>query len=742
MIDNTINNDMTTGGATGTLLAGRYRVVRQLGQGGMGSVWLAEDTKLDGFKVAIKMLPSVLVNNKRAYAQVKAEALVSLKLSHPNIVAVRAFEEESGSPFLVMDYIDGQTLDDYLADRCVTTTPSSSCPAGLPEDEVIRLLKPVAAALDYAHAQGVVHRDVKPGNVMIRKDGTPFVLDFGIAREIQETMTRVTGKLSSGTLLYMSPEQLNGDAPKPAQDIYSFAAMAYECLTGYPPFSRGQIEYQIEHDAPPPLGEHVAICQQVMAGLSKQPEDRPETCLMVLNIRRNYDHKTAQGGERSRGGDYSTGSARSTQVIIVLVFLLVAELLMAVVYRASPKLYESRSVLTVDRGHPSDANLDNEARSTPQDRSELAREILNARIFEWRCENVLSRVAQRYRGNQPVSVIPDEMLIAAVTGSEILQVPHSGSLEICVRAQMPDLCAHVANAYAEVIEDFTEEKNKICIDKAVAEIHGKVEKKRREVDRINKQILDFRMTNKIDSLRSTRETLDLTLQQTTKDVLKLEGDETQLVEWEKMLAAVQKDPASYGSLSANVLRAQDIEREYRAYQTAEVEYQKIRLVFTEGHPEVIEKRAAANLMRQRFLDAVARAFLTGRSTLQVARNQLANLKTRQGELRTELASIEQRIVLAESGLKMLEDERDIQKRALEGLCTEESQSRINAESHNETVRVVCPASVPLEPCSSNAKILFGGGGLVSLVLGLIVAMIFGRRTYDVFKRLREGDVCQ
>ena len=273
MNDNTINDDMTMGGATATLLAGRYRVVRQLGQGGMGSVWLAEDTKLDGFKVAIKMLPSVLVNNKRAYAQVKAEALVSLKLSHPNIATVRAFEEEGGNPFLVMDYIDGQTLNDYLAEK-----------GKLSEEETVRLLKPVAAALDYAHSQGVVHRDVKPGNVMIRKDGTPFVLDFGIAREIQETMTRVTGKLSSGTLLYMSPEQLNGDAPKPAQDVYSFAAMAYECLKGEPPFVRGGIEDQIKNKKPEPLGPQSANCGQgVMAGLAKSPESRPETCVMVLS---------------------------------------------------------------------------------------------------------------------------------------------------------------------------------------------------------------------------------------------------------------------------------------------------------------------------------------------------------------------------------------------------------------------------------------------------------------------------
>ena len=113
MIDPTIDVDAPTMAPTmapdgrGGLLAGRYRVVKPLGQGGMGSVWLAEDTQLDGRPCAIKMLPSVLVANKRAYAQLKAEALVSLKLVHPNIVALRAFEDNGGNPFLVMDYIEG-----------------------------------------------------------------------------------------------------------------------------------------------------------------------------------------------------------------------------------------------------------------------------------------------------------------------------------------------------------------------------------------------------------------------------------------------------------------------------------------------------------------------------------------------------------------------------------------------------------------------------------------------------------
>ena len=308
MTYDTINDAQTVaGGGTGMVLVGRYRVIRQLGHGGMGSVWLAEDMQLDNKPFAVKMLPSILVSNKRAYRQLKDEALVAMKLVHPNIVQIRAFEENNGNPFLVMDYIDGQALDDYLAEHTGVTDISSvaNAPAarstgrtggspvlfGLTESEVIRILKPIAAALDYAHGEGVVHRDVKPANVMIRKDGHPFILDFGIAREIQETMTRVTGKLSSGTLLYMSPEQNNGDEPTAAQDVYSFAAMAYECLVGRPPFTRGNIEDQIKNKIPdPPPGGSGSIASSVMAGLAKKPEDRPKNCAGVLGWKEGDVH--------------------------------------------------------------------------------------------------------------------------------------------------------------------------------------------------------------------------------------------------------------------------------------------------------------------------------------------------------------------------------------------------------------------------------------------------------------------
>ncbi|MCR5413529.1 MAG: protein kinase [Kiritimatiellae bacterium] len=288
MNDKSINDDVTMPGGEKPLLAGRYRVVKQLGQGGMGSVWLAEDTKLDNKRFAVKMLPSILVSDRRSYERLKHEALVAMKLTHPNIVALRAFEDNGGNPFLVMDYIDGWTLDDFLAQN-----------GKFPEEDAVALLKPVASALDYAHSIGVVHRDIKPANIMIDNEWRSYILDFGIAREMQETMTRVTGMLSSGTLQYMSPEQLHGADPSPAQDVYSFAAMAYECLSGKPPFSRGRIEIQIDNDIPAKLDPHLAIGGSVMAGLAKDPQKRPASCMSLLVPERRRSIRTGPRDRRS-----------------------------------------------------------------------------------------------------------------------------------------------------------------------------------------------------------------------------------------------------------------------------------------------------------------------------------------------------------------------------------------------------------------------------------------------------------
>ena len=244
------------------MLCSRYQLVRKLGEGGMGSVWLAYDCVLDNREVALKLLPVDLLQNSHALWQQKNEARLSLRLSHPNIATTRAFEIDHGIPFLVMDYVPGVTLAQLLAKGGPIT-----------EAQAFELFAPLAEALDYAHSQGVIHRDIKPSNILISETGIPFLADFGIASEIRDAMK---DKVSiAGTLPYMSPEQLLGNPPSESQDIYSFGATIYQCLVGHPPFYQGDITYQILHRDPAPLSCNCCFCTRTMFALAKVGWKRP-----------------------------------------------------------------------------------------------------------------------------------------------------------------------------------------------------------------------------------------------------------------------------------------------------------------------------------------------------------------------------------------------------------------------------------------------------------------------------------
>ena len=414
----------------------------------------------------------------------------------------------------------------------------------------------------------------------------------------------------------------------------------------------------------------------------------------------------------------------SQRWLSVFVFLLVGLLVAFAVYRISPTIYEAKSEFTMDMRRATGGGRSGSAidQAMP-DLGGTYAEIFNTRLSDWRSEKIVTKIIQRYNAKHPASTVTDAELIAALGDSKLELVRNSRIITISVRSKTPALCAELANAYAEAIEAFTDEENKLRCDVAVKLIHANVEKKRREVDKLNKQLFDFRTANKVDTLRSTRETLDQALKKATADMLTLETEQTQLYEWEKMLAAVQKDPTTYGNLAVNVPRAQEIATEFQAYQKSDGEYQTLLFSYTENHPEVVTKKKEADLARQRFLDAAARALLTGRSTLKVTQNQLASLKTRQEDLKTELAAVEQRIVLAESGLSTLENELGVANKVLEGLYLDENKARIDAESNNEIVRVARLASVPTEPVLPSPLIIFGAGTVLSIALGVFFVLV-------------------
>lgn len=253
----------------GYLLGGRFHLVRNLGRGAVGNVWLGADIQLHDEPVACKILHSVFGDDRRAISDLKREVLLTRKLRHPNIVAVHSFWDMDGHRFITMEYVGGSNMATLLSER--------DTPYTVPE--VMPWIEQLCGALDHAHKQGILHRDVKPANILMATDGEVRLADFGIARTAREASARMSGQLTSGTLLFMSPEQLVGEPLDRRSDLYSLAATIYEWLSGAPPFCKGQIAMQIQKRLPSPIPYcHEAVNRVLLKALSKKREDRHNSC--------------------------------------------------------------------------------------------------------------------------------------------------------------------------------------------------------------------------------------------------------------------------------------------------------------------------------------------------------------------------------------------------------------------------------------------------------------------------------
>jgi serine/threonine-protein kinase len=207
----------------GSTLGGRYRLIELLGQGGMATIYRASDTQL-GREVAIKLLRPEYLRDPDFSARFRQEAQNAASLSHPNVVTVFDYGEDPSGPYIVMEYVDGEDLATILRRS-----------GALPPQQAGRIAAAVAHALDAAHSRGIVHRDVKPGNVLIGRDGRVKVADFGIARAIAEAQMTLPGT-TLGSVHYLSPEQARGAPATPSSDIFSLGIVLYEMLTGARPW--------------------------------------------------------------------------------------------------------------------------------------------------------------------------------------------------------------------------------------------------------------------------------------------------------------------------------------------------------------------------------------------------------------------------------------------------------------------------------------------------------------------------
>lgn len=258
---------------------GRYELRYTLGQGGFATVYRAWDTARDA-EVALKVLLPHLARQPDVRGRFHAEGAALASLRHPGIITVLDVDDAPAPdapgirlPFFAMELVEGRTLAEIL----------DVIGSGLSPAHTVRILRSVAGALDFLHAAGYVHRDLKPGNVMLAQDGRVLLMDLGIARNME-----ITGRTQFGSLLgtptYMSPEQALSEPVGPFTDVYALGVLSYEMLAGRPPFvgDAWPVLHAQVYESPPPLAAHchdlpAAACAVVESALSKRPQDRPQS---------------------------------------------------------------------------------------------------------------------------------------------------------------------------------------------------------------------------------------------------------------------------------------------------------------------------------------------------------------------------------------------------------------------------------------------------------------------------------
>lgn len=249
----------------------RYRYIRTLGSGGMGIVSLAQDALLDR-PVALKRVSAM--GGDQGLLRLRREALVGASVSHPNLVSIYdVIDSEDGEVIIAMEYVEGETLRDAVSRR-----------GGLPAGEALRILSGAAAGLDAIHDHGIVHRDVKPANILLGKDGAVKVADLGIASVPDRTRLTTSGSVL-GSLSYMAPEQLEEEPATPAIDVYALAAVAYEALSGEKARKEGNavaLAYAVSSQPPPDLNEAwpsapAAAAAVLSAAMARDPARRPRS---------------------------------------------------------------------------------------------------------------------------------------------------------------------------------------------------------------------------------------------------------------------------------------------------------------------------------------------------------------------------------------------------------------------------------------------------------------------------------
>ncbi len=407
--------------------------------------------------------------------------------------------------------------------------------------------------------------------------------------------------------------------------------------------------------------------------------------------------------------------------VTILVFVIIGFIAAFAVFKISPMIYEAESVFEMSMRGSTYTGM--RKAIIDVDQGSTLDEVFNTRMARLRSRAVIEQILNQYRSDYPSSTVTDEQLISTLVASKMNLQRRSRLIRITVRSTDPQLATDLANAYAKASEMFTSDQNRNESEVAVSWLSTTTEQQKRNLERADKEMLDFRVANQLDFMASESKTAELALGSINAEILKLEGEITKATELRKTLESIQNDPEKFGSLPDSVPRSLEIGTSFEMLQKTLAEKNSLLARYTANHPEVKVKEKEVEVFKQQFADVVFRSLDTCKANLDLLQRQLAQLTPKRDELMKKLSDLELKMVSAKMKLEQLERERDVADISYKSLLQRTREAQLASDENTAIIKQVEPAFRPTKPVLPNPLVIFPSGPLLGLILGVLFVLI-------------------
>ena len=407
--------------------------------------------------------------------------------------------------------------------------------------------------------------------------------------------------------------------------------------------------------------------------------------------------------------------------VTIVVFMIIGFITAFAVFKISPTIYEAVSIFEMSMRRPS--IMGTRGAIIESDVSGTMDEVFNTRLARLRSRAVVDQIVSQYRSDYPSSTVTDEQLIGTLVASKMALQRRSRLILITVRSTDPQLATDLANAYAKASELFTSDQNKNESEVAVSWLSATTEQQKRNLERADKEMLDFRVANQLDFMASETESSQQALTKINADILLLESDITKATELRKTLELIQNEPEKFGSLPDSVPRSGEISTAYQQLQKTLAEKNSLLARYTANHPEVKVKEKEVDVYKQQFADVVFRALDTCKANLDLLQRQLAQLTPKRDELSKKMSDLELKIVSAKMKIEQLAREREVADISYKALLQRTREAQLASDENTAIIKQVEAAYKPTRPVLPNPMIIFPAGPLLGLFLGMLFVLV-------------------